>query len=377
MTMNRLPLCLLIGIGCFSLANAEKIKMYVGNGASDGIVRMVVDTESGDFSDMAIAAPANSPSFMVFSKDEKFGYSANKTKASDGKLNLGGVSAYSRTADGSLELLGSRLTGGTGACHVSLDQTGSCLFVANYSSGNVASYKVAIDGRLSPVVSMIDHAGSGPHPQRQQAAHAHSIYPSPDNQFVYAADLGTDTIEVYSLNPESAELENVSSAKCPAGSGPRHMCFSPDGSLLYALNEMKPSISVFQRNSESGKLSLVGTTMLLAEGTEGITSSEILLSDDGRFLYAANRDLKREARDSLSIVAVGDGGSLEHLKNVPLGVSIPRHFAITADGKMLVVAAQDDNAVVSYHRDPSSGMVKPTGKSIEVKKPMWIGFVRP
>jgi len=375
--MKQLSRICLIGLVCCQILSAERVHLYIGNGSSDGISKALLDTDTGVISEPRITSPAVSPSFLVFSKDKQFCYSTNRSKHSDGKSNLGGVSAYQRTEDGTLVFLQSRLTGGSGACHVSLDRTGTCLFSANYGAGKVSSYKLRVDGTLSPAVSVIEHKGKGPHPHRQKSPHAHSAYASANNKFVYAADLGTDSIEVYSLEEKTAELKSVATVACLPGSGPRHMCFSHDGSFLYVLNELKPSITTFKCDATSGGLTMGKTISLLEDGVKDISSSEIRLSDDGRFVYAANRDLKNEGRDSISVLSADGSGSLKLVQNALVGVWIPRHFDITPDGKMLVVAGQKSNAVVTLHRNPATGMLKPTGKRITVKLPMWIGFVRP
>ena len=359
------------------MLSAESLHLYIGSGSTEGIHKALLDTDTGVISELRVVSPAVAPNFLVFSKDKPFCYSTNRTKHHDGRSNLGGVSAYLRTADGELVFIQSRLTGGVGACHVSLDRTGTCLFSANYGNGKVSSYKVKIDGTLTPAVSVIEHKGKGPHPHRQKGPHAHSAYASVDNRFVYAADLGTDSIEVYSLEVESAELKSVATVACPPGSGPRHMCFSQDGSRLYVLNELKPSITIFECDPTTGGLTLGKTTSLLGDGVKDIASSEIRMSDDGSFIYAANRDLKNEGRDSISVLTIDAEGSLKLVQTAPVGVWMPRHFDITPDGKLLVVAGQKSNAVVSFHRDPATGMLRPSGKRASVKLPMWIGFVRP
>jgi 6-phosphogluconolactonase len=375
--MKQLFKIAFVGLVCCQILSAERLQLYIGNGSSEGISKALLDTDTGVISEPRIVSPAVVPNFLVFSQNKQFCYSTNRSKHSDGRSSLGGVSAYLRTADGTLVFLQSRLTGGKGACHVSLDRTGTCLFSANYGNGKVSSYKVKVDGTLSPAVSVMEHKGKGPHPHRQKGPHAHSAYASVDNKFVYAADLGTDSIEVYSLDVRSAELKSVTTVACPPGSGPRHMCFSQDGSRLYVLNELKPSITLFECDATTGGLTLGKTTPLLEKGVKDITSSEIRMSDDGNFIYAANRDLKNQGRDSISVLVVDANGSLKLVQTIPVGVWMPRHFDITPDGKMLILAGQKSNAVLAFHRDPVTGILKTSGNRIAVKNPMWIGFVRP
>ena len=56
-------------------------------------------------------------------------------------------------------------------------------------------------------------------PQRQKEPHAHCIVVSPDNNYAFAADLGTDQILGYKLDPAAAKLtpNKPPFAKTPAG----------------------------------------------------------------------------------------------------------------------------------------------------------------
>lgn len=371
--MKRYTTSAILGL-CLTSLQASALDIYIGNSTSNGIAMVQLDSNNGALSKQQIVAPAKRPSFLAQSRSKQFFYSTSRIAPSEDRKTQGAVSVFKRIKNGNLVPLQSRPSMGNGACHVSIDPSGNCLFVANYSTGNIASYKVGSDGKISPVISNIQHQGSGPNPKRQSKPHAHSIYASPDSKFVYAADLGTDSIEVYSLDIETAELTKSSRAKCPPGSGPRHLTFSHDGSTLYALNELTTSITSFKRNAITGALTPQGTLALLTKNNHDMTSSEIRISDDGKFLYAANRDLLKQSRDSISVISIQDNGTLALIQNFPVKLSIPRHFDITPDGKWLIVAAQNDNQIVTFKRDLKTGKLSHTGHKSQIEKPMWIGF---
>jgi 6-phosphogluconolactonase len=69
--------------------------------------------------------------------------------------------------------------------------------VANYTTGSVAALPVAADGSLGEAKTFIQHTGSSVDKTRQGEPHAHSIVVSPDNRFVFAADLGLDQVLAY------------------------------------------------------------------------------------------------------------------------------------------------------------------------------------
>nr|XP_061806090.1 6-phosphogluconolactonase-like [Nerophis lumbriciformis] len=261
---------------------------------------------------------------------------------------------------------------GRGPCMVSLDQTGGVLMVANYGSGGVASYPCA-GGVIEAGISH-QHIGSSVEEKRQTGPHAHSIYAGPQNQYAYAADLGTDEVVVYALEVETGKLKKQGVAQLPPGSGPRHMRLSRDGKRLYVLNELTLTVSVFLREKEGG-LKLERTVSVLNEdqSKEKMTCSEILVSGDGRFIYTANRDLTKEGRDSVSVLSVNGEGELKLLQVAKVGVWIPRHINLSPSGGWLLVAGQVSNEV-AFLKVKEDGLLESTEKKIALRKAMCICF---
>ena len=348
-----------------AVTQAAEIPVYIGSGADTGISKGILDSDTGELKEVGLAVKVSKPGALAISGDKKMMFSIGRDK---GEKN-GFVASYTVKDDGSLELLGKQSSMGPGPCHLSLDGTSRGLFVANYSGGSIASYQIG--DKLSEAVSFYQHEGKSVNEKRQKGPHAHSIYPSPDNQFVYVADLGTDKVEVYKLDHKTAKLSPSSSASVPAGSGPRHMAFSKDGDKLYVLNELNLTVSRFARDGSSGKLTLEITKPVMAKPGEKMTCSEIQLSSDGKFIYTATRDLKGEKRDIISVLNTED---MSIVQEHPAGVWIPRHFGISPSGKWLLVAGQKSNQVVVHARDVATGRLIQTAHSAEVKQPMWILF---
>jgi 6-phosphogluconolactonase len=179
---------------------------------------------------------------------------------------------------------------------------------------------------------------------------------------------------IYKLDGVSGKLtpsEAGGSAKVPAGSGARHMVFSEDGDKLYVLNELSITVSRFARDAESGALELETTVPVMADAGEGMSCSEIQLSVDGKFLYAACRDTENKKRDVISVLSVAD---LSIIQEQPVGAWIPRHFGISPSGKWMLIAGMRDNKVLVHARDPLTGKLTKTPHSLELETPMWILF---
>lgn len=361
---------------CIGSCTAADLTLIIGTQSS--IYNTTFSTDSGSFTEAKLAFTSPTSSYLSFSKDHKNLYSTNVLSLPDSNKSIGGVASYSISDSLVLEANSMQPTGGSGTCHVSIDQTGRFLFSADYGSGRLCSFPIGEDGSISEAVSSIQLTGSSVHPHRQTATHAHSIYSTPDNKHVYAADLGTDSIHCYSLDADSGKLNHLSTAKTPAGSGPRHIAIHPDGKRLFVLNELTCTLSTFDRNAETGELSLLDTRPTLKEDAKGMSCSEIKLSPDAKHLYTASRDISGKSRDSISHFTVPQDPSVApELKQVlVVPISIPRHFTITPEGKWLIAGGQNSNQLISIKRDPATGALSLTDNSLSIPSPQCI-LVKP
>ncbi len=254
--------------------------------SSKGIYVSRLDADTGKLSAPELAAATPSPCYLAISPNEKFLYAANSIPKFDGQA-AGAVSAFAiDKISGRLDLLDEKSSGAAGPCHVSVDATGNALFVANYNSGCVKSFRMQ-SGRISKDGTFIQHRGSSVNTNRQTAAHAHCISADPSNRFVLACDLGTDKVEIYRLDADAATLAENGSASVPPGSGARHLGFAPDGKFAYVINEMACTVTVFAWDSENGKLDLRETVSALPPDValqSEFTGAEILVHPSGNFV---------------------------------------------------------------------------------------------
>ncbi|MBJ06561.1 MAG: 3-carboxymuconate cyclase [Verrucomicrobiaceae bacterium] len=360
---------------CSLPAQAGITKVYLGTqgrGESKGIYVCDLDTRTGTLSSPRLAATLGGCGFLAIHPGKKHLYS---TARGDGN----NVAAFHIKDDYGLEPINVQPSEGTGPCHVSLDATGSCLMVANYGSGSVAAFGIDEDGSLLKSSSAHQHEGSSINERRQKGPHAHSIYAGPDNKFAYAPDLGIDKVMIYRLNPEKAIMEQVGAAETPAGSGPRHMKFSKDGKQAYVLTELHLTVAVYDRDPTSGLLGEVRQNVpTLAKGAdlEGMSCSEIRVHPNGKFLYAANRDVKGSARDSISVFKVISNGRIQLIQNIPAKVSVPRNIGVDPGGNWLLVAGQRSGNVPVF-RIAGNGTLVDNKTEVKVANAMCVEFLVP
>lgn len=372
------PLAALFLLG--SSLFAKSVDFYIGStapGKDGGIYLSTLDESTGRISPPKQMVAMEGAGFQDLSPDGKFLLSTSKA---DGKPS-GQITLFSIGEDRSLTSLGNASAMGEGTCHVSFDRSGKVAMFANYASGSVGSALIGDDGSFADstfgkTASYFEHEGKSVNTKRQNAPHAHSIYPGPDNQFAYAPDLGTDRVEIYKIDTTTGKLSHAGHAKTPPGAGPRHLKFSKDSKQVFVLNELTTSISVFNRLPD-GMLEKIQDISTLPEQPvlEGMTCSEIRVHPNGRFIYTANRDTQEKGHDSLSVFELEDG-KLKRLSTVPAEVSIPRNINLSPSGKWLITGGQKSYDIAIFSVDSDTGALKKVGDNIPCPGPMCYVFLK-
>jgi 6-phosphogluconolactonase len=256
---------------------AGRFDVLVGTYTSDkskGIYSFRFDADTGDLQPLAAPAETVNPSYLVVSPDEKFVYAVNELHGCGNEQ--GAVSAFRfDAASGALTFINKVPSVGEDPCYVSLSPDGQNLFVANYSSGSLSALAVQADGSLAGPVETLSHVGHGPNPERQKAAHVHMVSPSPDNQFLFATDLGEDRVYAYRCEPGSQAFP-LRPAEPPftvvsPGAGPRHLAFSQDGRFAYLIEEMGEAVVAFKR--DAARLEPIQTVRVADEPWPGDTGA--------------------------------------------------------------------------------------------------------
>ncbi|MGA6983851.1 MAG: lactonase family protein [Candidatus Sulfotelmatobacter sp.] len=376
---------LLIGLSLSVAAKHNNVKgteylMYVGtytvsDSTSKGIYAYRFDPRNGQVTALGLAAQTVNPSFLTVASNHRFLYAVNETGDYNGQKS-GTVSAFSiDQATGKLTLLNQVASGGADPCYISMDKAGKFVLVANYTGGSIAVFPVLADGRLGEHSAFIQHTGHGPNPQRQEAAHAHSIDLSPDNHFAVVDDLGLDETLIYKFDDAKGELTPndppFAKATTP-GAGPRHFALSSNGKFGYVVNEMASTVSVFSFDPGAGVLSpLQAISTLPKEFAKENTTAEILIGPSGKYLYASNR-----GNDSIAVFAIDSGtGKLTLAQYAPTKGESPRNFEFAPGGSLLFVGNEKSDNITIFQVDGKSGRLTPTGKLLEISQPVCIRFV--
>lgn len=308
------------------------------------------------------------PSYLVAAPDGEHLYAVAENGAGDSWLNH--LRFDRRTGTPTFV---DRSPSGAAPCYVALDPAGRFAATADYMGGSISLFAVEADGRLGDAPRTVRFKGHGPDPERQEQPHLHCIAFTPDSRRLLACDLGLDCIHTFPLvagarGTEAVDTDGGSDLALRAGSGPRHLRFRPDGRFAYLINELSGEVTAFAcRRGELRPIQYIAADTTGARG-----SGDIRISPDGRHLYASNR-LKN---DGVAIFAIDRRrGTLAPIGYQPTGPH-PRNFTLTPDGRFLLVACRDSDTVEIYARDPETGLLRDTGRSIDLPRPVCLEFVR-
>ena len=354
-------------------ATAQETLLFIAAfapGDEGAIFAYLLELDTGQLKQVHRTTDVEHPFFIALSPDHKFLYSIHAPGEFGGQANEQ-VAAYELVGrTGQLKLLNRQSALGSSACYVDVDATGKTVVLANYSTGSVAAFPVREDGSLGEASSFFQHHGSSINAARQEGPHAHCSVISPDNQFVFAADLGLDEIIGYRLDAERAKLEpgRQPFVRTPPGAGPRHLTFHPNGRHVYVINELENSITAFDYESATGLLIERQTIPTLPQDFDGESyCADLKITPDGRFLYGTNR-----GHDSIARYRIGEDGQLSLLGIDPSLGAGPQNLAITPGGELLLCANMPGKNVVVFRIDRRTGSLAPVGKPVSITNPSCI-----
>jgi 6-phosphogluconolactonase (cycloisomerase 2 family) len=215
---------------------------------------------------------------------------------------------------------------------------------------------------------MIQFTDSSINKTRQEKAHIHATVFSPNNDYIFFPDLGSDKIRVYkfdSTNIKPLILASQYLVNTALGAGPRHITFHPNSKFAYCIEELSGMVCAYSYNN--GKLDTIQKLFSYAKTQETYASADIHISPDGRFLYTSNRG---EKENTIAIFSIDPTtGKLKLIAHQQTYGKHPRNFAIDPTGNFLLVANQITNNIIVFKRNLNTGMLTKTGNEIKVQRP--------
>lgn len=375
-------------IGFIFLLNAcakpevEMLKLYVGtytrteghvDGKAKGIYVLDFNPATGDLKLAETIDDIINPSYLSLHPNNRYLYAVSE-QWEDGR-NAGEIKSI-RLSDQEAEAmyLSTVNAEGNAPCYISMNQNLNYVLVANYS-GTIASFPINEDYSVGPSVDIVKHTGSVEGSPRQDAAHPHMIAVD-KNDRLYVADLGTNHLVRYHL--EDGRFKRQSTYGAQPFAGPRHFVLDESRNQLYLLNELLNTIEVIDvadKNFMTMKQSIACWEP--KERIGSVTSAAIKLHPNNQFLYTSNRGLNGSEEQSISAFKIDDQGQLQLIEVQQVKGKIPRDFAISPDGKFLLVALQDSGTIELYHINQSDGSLSFADKNFKVPTPVCLVFQNP
>jgi len=364
MRLILLAIALLAGI--VASAQNNTYYMLVGSYTNDGIAVYKFNAQRGIATAVSKVGGAANVSYMVVSPDQKFMYAVNETSGTPE------ISAFSfNKTKGELKLL-NKQPANAGPCYVTIDSTGKFIVIAEYGNGSLSVYKTNADGSLTAKVQTITHEGYGIVYERQDKSHVHSVVFSPDQKFLFAADLGNDRLYQYKFDAKASEPLSPAETPyytVPDGSGPRHLIFHPNGKAAYLVNELTGDVIVYSYNN--GQLQELQTiASATAGGKYEQGSADVHITPNAKFLYVSNRG----KANNVTVYAITPEGKLNKTGEKEVNAH-PRGFNIDPTGKFVLVASRDQNTIQMFTINPNFGLLEEVGQAISIDKPVFLMMI--
>ena len=258
--------------------------------------------------------------------------------------------------------------------YILADKTGRYLLGASYGGHLVTVNPIGKDGKVGEARQVIP-----------TALNAHAIITDKTNKYAFVPHLGTDQIFQFRFDAKTGKLtaNTPPLVQLKAGHGPRHIIVSNDNKFAYVLTEMSGIVITLALDRKTGLLTAVSETSALPPdstlrpgaprvpagqgGTPRDVSNDIWASDlhltpDGTFLYAAERTSSTLGAFSVDAAT----GRLTYLSSTPVEKQ-PRGFRIHPNGKFLVVSGELSETISVYAIEANGGLGLlqkcPTGKN--------------
>jgi 6-phosphogluconolactonase len=335
---------------------------HVPAARGEGIVTVDLDPATGELHRVAGCLEAGNATYLALGSGGRLLYAVI-----DRYDAIGSVASFRIGEDGRLSQLSEQPTFGTGDCHLCLSAGGDFLFSTGYNNGTLTVHRVA-SGVIGPPLHRAGFKGSGPDPDRQEAAHPHQVTLSPCGNRVLVCDLGSDRVWGFDVEALQRGDRPITVLAAPPGSGPRHLVRHPELPVVYVLTELTADLLVC--DAKDMALTVRESHAVRAVEASGKPwASAIRLHPSGRALYAADR-----GSNAITVYAVNpDHGGLHLMHRSEAGAHEPRDMNVDPSGRWLVVAGQADDRLVAHRLDPNTGgMTGERGPSVSCGTPVCV-----
>ena len=281
-----------------------------------------------------------SSTLSVFDRDTTTGTLSFRTSFTDG---LGGVDGLDSATDVAVSPDGTQVFV-TGA-----DDDALAVFGRDAATGNVA-FSAVLRNTFGGITDLVFPAG---------------VAVAPDGGQVFVTGQNANSLVVFDRDPTTGAIAFSTSlvndgVTITGIAAADDVAASPDGTQVFVAGQTPGSIAAFDRNASTGNLTFSSSFVSAVGELDG--ASGVAVSPDGSQVLVA-----APAADALAIVDPSaipfpipprliDGSvGIEGLDGVASVVVSP-------DGTLVLTAAENDNALSVFRRDPGTGNLTPLGE---------------
>jgi len=355
-----------LSVGLWGGPTQAATYVYVSN-AEDGTIGMYTMESDGTLKPGAAIEAGKLVMPMNVSPDKRFLFAAVRSQP---------FSAVSYTIDratGALKLV-AKAPLAESLPYITTDKSGKWLLGASYGGHKVTVNPIGSNGKVGKESQVIP-----------TALNAHAILTDKSNKYAFVPHLGTDQVFQFRFDAGTGKLSSNTPAtvQMKSRTGPRHLVVSNDNKFVYLLNELTAVVTTLALDQKTGQLTQVSEASALPAdsklqpgaprvpaGTSGgpardvsndIWASDLHLTPDGKFLYAAERTGSSIGAFSVDATT----GKLTFLSSTPVEKQ-PRGFRIHPNGKFMVVSGQQSSTTSVFAIEANGGLKLlqkyPTGK---------------
>jgi 6-phosphogluconolactonase len=323
--------------------------------ANNSVTVHKIDAKKGTLT-TAQTLPLEGAGPIGFSPDKKIVYVS--AALTPDKKKTPAIATLTRNAKGQLQVAALHEVK-TSPGYLDTDASGNFLAGSHYSAGAVSMWKLEdgiFRGTLIAETKVDDKA--------------HSSIFSPDGQFLYVPTTEPNKVYSYRVDAKSGAITPTKPAFASgpqeenAARQPRHLIFHPTLPIVYTILEREKSgVGVWSWDATTGQLACINNIVTtLPELTQRITTAEIHLTPNNRFLYISSRDENTKDDKTGGDHMVGfrvdeKTGGLTLIGHFPCE-SIPRFFGINATGDFLYVGGQGEGKLGCYRINQDSGKLE-------------------
>ncbi len=239
-------------------------------------------------------------------------------------------------------------TGGSQATAVATNLRGTLVYSANLWTNNIGGFSV------DPNTSTLTTIAGSPFP----ASNPYGIGIEPSSRFFYAADYYTG-LRAYSIDAATGALAEVGGSPFATEFGPIALSIHPAGHLLYVLNSASASISGYRLDPLTGIPTPLSSSPYIATTATGYPRF-MVVDATGRFLYVVVcGDFRGDSYSLLAYAIESKTGALTPLSSSPIATG-KNPVAVVSDptGRWLYVGA---DAVYGYAIAPDGSLTAVPG----------------